>query len=170
MRDITQRLLDALESEHELAENWRETHRTEAPTRGITTLIAEARAALAAQAVRDDEWLAKCHSLIGEYRRALFDMADTESQAFTTAPDVAHKAGNALFSHLRTRPAPEGVVLVPVEPSDAMIDAARAKWQARVKERVESGSMSAPLPSAQTRALVENYKAMIAAAQEGAKS
>jgi hypothetical protein len=121
MRDITQRLLDALESEHELAENWREAHRTEAPARGITTLIAEARAALAAQTVSDDAWLVEARKLVKQYRAALFEMSDTESPEFMRTAGEAVAVQTALLAHLRTRPAPEGMELVPVEPSDAIL-------------------------------------------------
>jgi len=104
-----------------------------------------------------DEWLKEAERLILEYGSLRNRLA--------TQAEPCEAAKTQLLAHLRSHPAaPEGFVLVPVEPTEAMIEAARIKWQARVKERVESGNMFSPLPNAQTRALTENYKAMIAAA------
>ena len=103
---------------------------------------------------------------IEAWRHGLLRLVLQHARAYADNSDPAktEAAYVAICDYLRTTP--EGYRMAPVEPTEAMIAAAAAKWQQRIRGRVESGSIFSPTPNAQRLALTENYTAMLAASQE----
>ena len=92
-RELIEKLVDALEFEHQLAEKWRDFRGMESAEE-FRPLIVEARAALAAPVV-PDEWLTKCD----EYINAI------AGSAIGMYADELVNARHDFRVHLRARPA-----------------------------------------------------------------
>lgn len=100
--------------------------------------------------VSQDAWLVEAERLVIAFRKSILNMRDDSLPVaeFMAAPDVYMKTMQNLFAHLRSRPEPEGFVLVPIEPTKAMLQAA---W-----DECSQGSASD---------YADCYKAMIAATE-----
>lgn len=103
------------------------------------------------QPASEDTWLVEAERLYVAARTFLIvDHRDADADSFT-----ANAEADAKFrAHLRVRPAPEGFVLVPVEPTEEMVRAGAGHFAVAVSPR-EFAAMS--------------YRSMIETAKESGK-
>lgn len=129
-------------------------------------IIAAADARLAAPVQSHEAWVEQMMGIVTHISELHSRYVNYNTKALH---DTWTAKKDELHAHLRNHPAvvPEGFVLVPVEPTEAMIESARLKWNERMQKRIASGDILTPKPDAQQRALIENYKAMIAAKAGG---